>query len=61
MLGRVMGVMMFAVAVLDPLSYALAGVLADINLTMLFVAGGAIMIITGALALASRAMRTCQV
>jgi MFS family permease len=56
MLGRVMGVVMFATAVLEPLSFALAGVLADENLTIVFVGGGAVVLITSLFSLASAAL-----
>jgi hypothetical protein len=48
-----MGVVMFATAVLEPLSFALAGVLADANLTIVFVGGGAVVLITSLFSLAS--------
>ncbi len=57
MLGRVMGLMMFAISVLEPLSYALAGAMADVNLTMVFVGGGAVILLTSLLSLASPALR----
>lgn len=57
MLGRVMGLLMFAVSVLEPLSYALAGLMADVNLTLLFVVGGAIMLTTSLLSMTSRTLR----
>lgn len=60
MLGRVMGVMMFQISVLEPLSYAVAGVMADANLTVLFVAGGAIALATSLLSLAGSALRTAD-
>jgi len=56
MLGRVMGVVMFATAVLEPLSFALAGVLADENLTIVFVGGGAVVLVTSLFSLASAAL-----
>ena len=57
MLGRVMGVMMFGSSVLEPLSFALAGVMADVNLTIVFVGGGAVILITSLLSLANPALR----
>jgi MFS transporter len=57
MLGRVMGLMMFAISVLEPLSYALAGVVADVNLTIVFVGGGAVILLTSLISLASPALR----
>jgi len=56
MLGRVMGVVMFATAVLEPLSFALAGLLGDANLTIVFVGGGAVVLITSLFSLASAAL-----
>jgi hypothetical protein len=57
MLGRVMALMMFAVSVLEPLSHALAGVMADWNLTTLFVISGSIMLVASLLSLGTRAIR----
>jgi MFS family permease len=57
MLGRVMGLMMFAISVLEPLSYALAGVMADANLTLVFVGGGAVILLTSLASLATPALR----
>jgi hypothetical protein len=58
MLGRVMGLMMFGMSLLEPLSFALAGVMADKNLTILFAASGAIILATSILALGSAALRS---
>jgi len=58
MLGRVMGLMMFGMSLLEPLSFALAGVMADVNLTVLFAASGAIILATTLLSLGSRALRS---
>jgi MFS family permease len=58
MLGRVMGLLMFGSSVLEPLSFALAGVMADINLTILFIAGGALMLATCLLSLTGRGLLT---
>ncbi len=49
MLGRVMSLVMFSSFGLAPLSFALAGVLVDFNLTILFSVAGSIMLITSAL------------
>jgi len=52
MLGRVSGVQMFSAFGLTPLSLVLAGVLAQWNVKMLFVAGGLLMlVVTGVAAL----------
>jgi MFS family permease len=58
MLGRVMGLMMFGISLLEPLSFALAGAVADAHLTMLFAASGAIILATTALSLGSSALRS---
>jgi MFS family permease len=58
MLGRVMGLMMFGMSVLEPLSFALAGALADANLKLLFAASGAIILVTTVLSLGSKALRS---
>jgi len=44
LLGRVMSVMMFGALGLIPISYAIAGALAQANLTMMFVASGAMVV-----------------
>lgn len=54
MLGRVVGLWMFTVTLLEPISFGLAGLLAEWNLYSLFVAGGAIMIISGCISLFNR-------
>lgn len=58
MLGRVMGLMMFGMSLLEPLSFALAGIMADLNLTLLFAASGAIILATTLLSLGSSALRS---
>lgn len=58
MLGRVMGLMMFGMSLLEPLSFALAGIMADVNLTLLFAASGAIILATTVLSLGSSALRS---
>lgn len=58
MLGRVMAVVMFTVSVIEPLSLALAGLIADFNVTLMFAAAGGVLLITGVVSLASRTMRT---
>jgi hypothetical protein len=58
MLGRVIGLWMFTVTTLEPISFGLAGLLAEWNLHALFVAGGAVMIIAGVLSLFNRTLRT---
>ena len=58
MLGRVMGLMMFGMSLLEPLSFALAGAMADKNVTILFAASGAIILATALLSLGSSALRS---
>lgn len=58
MLGRVMGLMMFGMSLLEPLSFALAGAMADVNLTLLFAASGAIILATSLISLGSSALRS---
>jgi hypothetical protein len=49
---------MFTVTALEPISFGLAGFLAEWNLHALFVAGGGVMIIAGVLSLFNRSLRT---
>jgi MFS family permease len=49
MQGRVMSLLLFAVLALDPFSQALSGLLIEVNLVLLFVAAGAVMVLTGAI------------
>jgi len=58
MLGRVMSLVMLASLGLAPLSYAIAGALADLHATIMFVAAGAIVLIAAVFASASRAVRS---
>jgi MFS family permease len=58
MLGRVMGLFMLGVSLLEPLSFAIAGVMADLNLTLLFVGSGVISLIVVVMSLASSTLRT---
>jgi hypothetical protein len=57
-LGRVMALMMFTVSVIEPISLALAGLIADSNITLMFVAAGAIILVASCGSLASKTMRT---
>jgi MFS family permease len=57
MLGRVMSLVMFGVSLLEPLSYALFGALADFNVTLMFAAGGAVLLVTSVFSLASYSLR----
>jgi MFS family permease len=60
MLGRVMALVMFAVSVIEPLSLALAGLVADFNVTLMFAGAGGILLVTSALSLTSRTLRTAD-
>ena len=57
-LGRVMSLVMFASLGLQPVSYALAGVLADLGATVLFLVAGGLILVTGAWSAANRAVRS---
>ncbi|NJM69714.1 MAG: MFS transporter [Scytonema sp. RU_4_4] len=58
MLGRVMSLGMLSSFGVAPFSYALAGLLADLNLTILFCATGSIMLIASVLLAANASVRT---
>ncbi len=58
MLGRVMSLVMFASAGLAPLSYAVAGGLADLHATVLFAAAGGLVMVAAAVSASSRAVRS---
>jgi hypothetical protein len=53
-----MALVMFTVSVVEPLSLALAGLMADFNLTLMFAGAGGIMLVTSLLSLVSHTMRT---
>ncbi len=57
MLGRVVGLWMFTVTLLEPISFGLSGLLAEWNLHALFVGGGGVMILAGCLSLFNRNLR----
>jgi hypothetical protein len=57
LLGRVMSLVMFSVVAMDPISFALAGVLVEVNLEATFVGAGALLVLTASLGAASRTMR----
>jgi MFS family permease len=59
-LGRVMSLLTFSMSVLEPLSFALAGIMADFNVTILFVIGGAIMLVASLLSITNHAIRTSE-
>ena len=60
LLGRVMSLAMFSAVALDPVSFALAGLLVGINLTLMFVGAGALLLLTAILGAASRPMRVAD-
>jgi hypothetical protein len=60
LLGRVMGLVMFSAVALDPISFALAGVLVEINLAATFVGAGALLLLTASLGAMTRTMRTAD-
>jgi MFS family permease len=55
--GRVMSLAVFATTALDPISFALAGVLVEVNLNATFVGAGALLLLTASLGATSRTMR----
>jgi MFS family permease len=57
LLGRVMSLVMFSAVALDPISFALAGVLVEVNLEATFVGAGALLLLTASLGATSRTMR----
>ena len=60
LLGRVMGLVMFSAVALDPISFALAGVLVEINLQATFVGAGALLLLIALLGAMTRTMRTAD-
>ncbi|HJZ67927.1 MAG TPA: MFS transporter [Blastocatellia bacterium] len=60
LLGRVMGLLMFGSILMESLSYAVAGVMADANLTALFVISGAVVLVTSVLTLGGRTLRATK-
>ena len=56
LLGRVMGLLLFGSILLETLSYAVAGVIVDVNLTALFLGGGVIMAVVSTLTMAGRTL-----
>jgi hypothetical protein len=57
LIGRVMSFAMFSAVALDPISFALAGVLVELDLTAMFLAAGALLLLTAVLGALSRTMR----
>jgi predicted MFS family arabinose efflux permease len=60
LLGRVMSLVMFSAVALDPISFALAGVLVEVNLEATFVGAGALLLLTALLGATSRTMRVAD-
>ena len=58
--GRVMSLAMFSAIALDPISYVLAGILVEIDLTVAFLAAGGLLLLTAILGATSRTMRTVE-
>lgn len=56
--GRVMSLMMFAAVAVDPLSYALMGVLSELDLRIMFAAAGSLLVLTALLGAASHTVRS---
>ena len=56
--GRIMSLVMFAAVSLDPISFALAGLLVELNLTAVFLAAGTLLLLTAALGATSKTFRT---
>jgi hypothetical protein len=55
--GRVMSLAMFAAVSLDPLSFALAGLLTELGLAVVFLSAGELLVITALLGAASGTVR----
>ena len=58
MLGRVMSLLMLGMSVVEPLSFALAGVIVAFNLRAVFIASGGFLVVACLIAMASPALRT---
>jgi hypothetical protein len=58
--GRVMGLAVFSTMALDPVSFALAGVLVEVNLEATFVGAGALLFLTALLGATSHTMRVAD-
>jgi hypothetical protein len=58
--GRVMSLAMFSAVALDPISFALAGILVGIDLSATFVGAGALLLFTAILGAASPTMRAAD-
>ena len=60
LIGRVMSFAMFSAVALDPISFALAGILVGLDLTAMFLAAGALLLLTAVLGALSRTMREVE-
>ena len=58
--GRVMSLMMFAAVAMDPFSYALMGLLSELDLRIMFAAAGFLLVIAALLGATSRTVRSFQ-
>lgn len=58
MLGRVISLLMLGMSVLEPLSYALAGIIVTLNLRAVFFASGGFLLMACIIAMGSPALRT---
>jgi len=57
LIGRVMSIAMFSAVALDPISFALAGVLVELNLITMFLAAGTLLLLTALFGALSHTMR----
>lgn len=57
LIGRVMSFAMFSAVALDPISFVLAGVLVELDLTAMFLAAGTLLLLTAVLGALSHTMR----
>lgn len=60
MQGRMASLLTFAAVAVDPFSNGISGVVSEINLTLLFVAAGVLMLVTGYLIATNRVMSATQ-
>jgi hypothetical protein len=60
LVGRTMSLVMLAATALDPISFLLAGVLAELGLTILFLSAGGLVIFTALASAASSTVRAYE-
>lgn len=60
LIGRVMSLAMLSTVALDPVSYLLAGLLVEINLTAVFLFAGGLLLLTALIGAMSQTMRTAD-